>query len=57
MEDKKFLAEINYLKTIKKITFKEIALKAGYSTFWLRTKINSGDQKTIELVKKIIEEN
>lgn len=57
MEDKNFLAEINYLKTIKKITFKKIADKAGYSAFWLRKKINSGDEKIIELVKKIIEEN
>ncbi len=53
----KHLAEINYLRTLKKITFKEIAAKIGYSAYWLRVKINSGDEKIIENVKKIISEH
>ena len=56
MENRKWLAEINYLRALKKITCNELSLKSGYSAYWLRKKINSGDKDIIKKVKDIIKD-
>ena len=54
MKQNKDYAEITKLRIEAGLLFKDLALKVGYSPFWLRERICSGNKEVIEKTKAIL---
>lgn len=56
MVNKEYLADINYLRTVKGVTFTELSKKLGYSRYWVREQLKAGNEKMYKKAKEKLNE-